>query len=76
MASYLHMGVKHNLEKAIAIKTAAGGSCWNIVERCMCVLNIALSTAALNRVFTSQELEDLLIKHKGAKALMESKPSE
>ena len=76
MVSYLYMGVKHNLEKVIAVKTAAGGSCWNIVERCMCVLNISLYTAALNRVFTSQELEDLLKKHKGAKALMESKPSE
>ena len=40
IASYLHMGVKNNLEKVIAVKTAAGGSCWNIVERCMCVLNI------------------------------------
>ena len=38
-------------------------------------LNIALSTAVLNRVETNYLLESLLVKHKSVKGLMESKPN-
>ena len=38
----LHLAVMFNLEKTFAVKTAAGGSCWNMVERCMSALDVAL----------------------------------
>lgn len=50
----LHLAVMFNLEKTFAVKTAAGGSCWNMVERCTSALDVALFTCALNRVETGK----------------------
>lgn len=56
MASYLYLAVKYNLEKIIALKTATGGSFCNMVEQYMSTINIALSTATLNRILTNINL--------------------